>query len=254
MGKSVDGEAVIAVVIESDDAISDRVCGVLRNIGFVVHDESSGQRGVSLAAQVKPDLVIVGFGLPDIDGIETIRRLSSALESYVLALLDPANEIKLVQALDAGADGYCSKPLRDGEFRAQVDALMRRHAISARARQSDPGQEPQQLRHGQLTLDSSGWEVRMDGVLVALTATEFSILHVLMSAPGRVRSKRELARRVNLNEEDLDHGFVTESDVRSIEVHVANLRRKLGDSARASQWIETVRGVGYRLVNGRTSA
>ncbi|WP_313813949.1 response regulator transcription factor [Glutamicibacter sp.] len=248
----MDGEAVIAVVIENDDAERNRICVVLRQIGFTVHEENSGVRGVGLATQTVPELVIVGFGLPDIDGIETIRRLSTVSDAYILAVLEPDDEIKVVLALDAGADGYSSKPLREGEFRAQVDALIRRQALTSRSVQEAKGQVQQILRHGSLTLDPAAWEVKLDGEQIILTATEFALLQILMRSPGRVHSKRELARRVNLNGDNHGNEYVTDSDVRSIEVHVANLRRKLGDSARASQWVETVRGVGYRLVNGRT--
>lgn len=243
------GENAVAVVIEKDDQLRDRISGILRQIGFMVHEECSGRRGSARAFNDRPQLVVVGFGLPDIDGVATIRRLSAKLESRILAVLDPSTEIDVVLALDAGADAYTPKPLRDGEFRALVDAQMRRQIRAQKSRKASKTLDDHSLIHGALTLNSSSWEVRLDGELVTLTATEFALLHVLMRAPGRVRSKKELARRVTLGNDD--SGYVTDADVRSIEVHIANLRRKLGDSARAAQWIETVRGVGYRLVNDK---
>ncbi|MFJ2619895.1 response regulator transcription factor [Glutamicibacter sp. NPDC087344] len=243
------GEIAKAVVIEYDESVRGKMTTSLRQIGYAVHEESSGQRGVALAQRVKPDLVVVGFGLPDIDGIETIRRLNANLEADILAVMDISEEIEVVLTFDAGADGYCPKPLREREFRARVDAFSRRKARINQLLSDRHGATPRVLSHGALRLDSSTWEVHLDGAPIVLTATEFTLLHVLMQVPGRVRSKKELARKVSADSDDLELGYVSDSDVRSIEVHIANLRRKLGDSARSSLWIETVRGVGYRLVN-----
>ncbi|MGC0269946.1 response regulator transcription factor [Glutamicibacter soli] len=249
MGKNVVGEIAKAVVIEYDEAVRGKMTTLLRQIGFAIQEESSGQRGVALAHRAKPDLIVVGFGLPDIDGIETIRRLSAHLDAYILAVMDVSEEIEVVLAFDAGADGYSPKPLREREFRARIDSFSRRQARINQMLSDRQGSAVEVLSHGALRLDSSTWEVHLDGMPIVLTATEFTLLNVLMQVPGRVRSKKELARRVSLEGDDLEHGYVSDSDVRSIEVHIANLRRKLGDSARSSQWIETVRGVGYRLVN-----
>lgn len=250
IGESVIGENAVALVIEKDDQLRGRISGILRQVGFVVHEECSGRKGAARAFIDRPQLVVVGFGLSDIDGVATIRRLSVKLESRILAVLDPSTEIDVVLALDAGADAYTPKPLRDGEFRALVDALTRRQIRTQKTRKASKALQDHSLVHGALTLDSSTWEVRLEGEPVTLTATEFALLQVLMRAPGRVRSKKDLARMVTLNHDD--SGYVTDADVRSIEVHIANLRRKLGDSARTAQWIETVRGVGYRLVNDKS--
>lgn len=242
-------DVIVAVVIAQENEQRATMSNLLRQVGMTVNEAISGRAGVELSVRIKPDLVVVGFGLPDIDGVETIRRLHASCDAFLLAVMDVSEEIEVVLAYDAGADSCCPTPLREREFRAQVDAFSRRHVFTKRKISAVYDPAVQVLRHGELSVDVATWEVSLDGKQIDLTATEFTILHMLMLRPGRVRSKKELARRIGLDGVEDENVYVSSSDVRSIEVHVANLRRKLGDSARESHWIETIRGVGYRMVN-----
>lgn len=218
---------------------------VLRHAGFVVVRANAGQLDAQLLAEAGANLIVVGGGLPDIDAHEIIRRLRPQTKAHIMLITDEADEFDVVLALEAGADQYMIAPVSLREFRARVNAILR---LQERLCEQPNGEtQTEQLRHGELLLNTSTWDVSISGQVIPVTATEFSLLHVLMLAPGKVRSKQEMVRHTNGYDEH-NEGYISAADERSIEVHIANLRRKLGDSARNPRWIETVRGVGYRLV------
>ncbi|GAA2957907.1 MULTISPECIES: response regulator transcription factor [Glutamicibacter] len=243
------GENRKAVVIEHEFETRAVLSRMLKHVGFVVQEASTGEEGVDLATRSNPEVIVVGYGLRDIDGHETLRRISARVNALLLAVLETNDEFEVVHAYDSGADGVVAKPIKKREFRARVDSFVRRqdninNLLALRERRAD-----QILRHRNLALNVVTWQVTIDDVPVKLTATEFSLLRALLVYPGHVRSKKELARILGDEDElgavDL---YVSPAAVRSIEVHIANLRRKLGDSAREERWIETVRGVGYRMI------
>lgn len=251
---SLAGDVRKAVVIEHEFEVRAVLSRLLRQVGFVVHETSSGEIGVELAERINPQVIVVGSGLRDIDGHETLRRLSNRVSAHLLAVLESDEEFDVVHSFDAGADGVMSKPLREREFRARIDSFVRRQASTSRLLALGESQRGRILSHRNLTLNVVTWQVMIDAESVELTATEFSLLRALLLHPGHVRSKKELARM--LNDEDGAGAvdlYVSPAAVRSIEVHIANLRRKLGDSARTELWIETVRGVGYRMVGEQNS-
>ncbi|WP_404288946.1 response regulator transcription factor [Glutamicibacter arilaitensis] len=247
---SLAGEVRKAVVIEHEFEVRAVSSRLLRLVGFVVQETSSGEVGVELAERLNPQVIVVGSGLRDIDGHETLRRLSARVNAHLLAVIDSNDEFDMVQAYDAGADGVVTRPLREREFRARIDSFVRRQDSTGKLLAIGKSQAGRILRHRNLTLNVVTWQVMIDDHVVELTATEFSLLRALLQHPGHVRSKKELARI--LDDEDGAGAmvlYVSPAAVRSIEVHVANLRRKLGDSARKELWIETVRGVGYRMIS-----
>lgn len=262
-------ERRIAVVVEDDADIRGLLEVVLQQSGFDVLSTDSGVAGVKMAEKHRPDLVTLDIGLPDIDGFETARRIRRVSDAHILMLTARSDEIDTVLGLESGADEYVTKPFRPRELRARVDAIMRRRASIEGVQRGDSPTEGQpavqavddsvtevasdtaHLRAlNGLVVDVAMYSVHVDGQPTIVTPTEFTLLEALVGARGHIRTKTDLVRR--LRDEELDAGtYVSAADERSVEVHVGNLRRKLGDSVQKPRWIETVRGVGYRTVAKR---
>ena len=258
-------ERRIAVVVEDDADIRGLLEVVLQQSGFDVHSTDSGVAGVELVDSHCPDLVTLDIGLADIDGFETARRIRSVSDAHILMLTARSDEIDTVVGLESGADEYVTKPFRPRELRARVDAIMRRRTTFSGIAHGATPDETLPAAQGQaqvvtdeahlrslngLVMNVATYSVHVDGKARTVTPTEFTLLESLLGAKGHIRTKTELVRR--LRNEDFDAGtYVSASDERSVEVHVGNLRRKLGDSVHEPRWIETVRGVGYRAVTRR---
>ena len=224
-----------ALVIEDAPDICMLVCDTLRQAGFDATGAGSGARGLELAGKLSPDLVTLDLTLPDIDGIEVCRQLRAVTNAYVIVLSARDEETDRLIGLEVGADDYMVKPFSPRELRARVGAMFRRPRLD------DPGSdhEPSVLRFGEMRVDRDGREVTLDGTPVALTRTEFDLLVTLMSRPHRVWERDTLARVVQHTD--------WPGDDHVIDVHVANLRHKLGENGREPRWVQTVRGVGYRF-------
>lgn len=227
----------IAVVIEDDADIRALIAEVLDQAGFSVRTASSGAEGAVLVRELQPVVTTLDVSMPGIDGFETARRIRAASATYLLMITARTEEVDVLQGLQAGADDYVTKPFRPRELRARIDAMLRR------PRQIGDGAADEWLEREGLRLNLARRLVEADGADPGLTRSEFDILVALLEAKGRVLSKAVLSQRVRGVAPD---DWVSEQDERAIEVHVANLRRKLGDSAGRPRWIETVRGVGYR--------
>ncbi|WP_343899968.1 response regulator transcription factor [Arthrobacter rhombi] len=271
-------ERRVAVVVEDDEDIRGLLEAVLLQSGFEVHQTGSGVTGVELVGQQDPELVTLDLGLPDIDGFEVARRIRRSSDAHIVMLTARTDEIDTVLGLETGADDYLTKPFSPRELRARVEAIMRRRArdrapVLPPAAPLPAGPAPAHfgtwqpdgappsatsggdaqrdcLRLNGLELDRPTYCVQVDGVEIAVTPTEFTLLHAVLAGGRTVRTKASLVRR--LRDEEADSGtFVSEADERSVEVHVGNLRRKLGDDAKSPRWVETVRGVGYRSAPAR---
>ena len=274
-------ERRVALVIEPDGEVRGTLGAILARTGFEIHCAEGGSNGVALAAEVEPDLITMALDLPDIDGFEAIRRIRWHSEAHLVVVSSWIDEADVVYGLQAGADDYLGKPLRCREFRARVDALLRRrerlrrllHPETWSERQEAaelwtreargpkravvPGpagapttMRPRLLVLNDLVVEPAGYTALLHDEELPLTPTEFALLHAILRLGRMVRSKQALVRE--LRDGDAESGtFVSAADVRSIEVHVANLRRKLGDDALDPRWIETVRGLGYRAARPR---
>ncbi|WP_416380865.1 response regulator transcription factor [Georgenia sp. H159] len=245
-----------AVVIEDDADIRYLLEVTLGQAGFAVTTAGSGQEGVDAVRELQPVITTLDISLPDFDGFEVARRVRAFSDTYILMLTGRAEEIDTLLGLDAGADDYVTKPFRPREVRARIEAMLRRPRAAAAAPDStvpvpaaaqpadDDGASV--LGHGDLRLDRDARVVSLGGQPLELTRSEFDILTALLANPRRVLTKAQLARAVW--SDSYDTGVeATEADRRSVEVHVANLRRKLGEDASRPRYVETVRGVGYRL-------
>ncbi|MBG6238786.1 DNA-binding response OmpR family regulator [Mycetocola sp. CAN_C7] len=259
-----------AVVIEDDADIRGLVETVLRQAGFEVTSTASGTEGVELVRTIKPTIVTLDIGLIDIDGLEVARRLRLFTDCYIVMLTAQSDEADLLFGLESGADDYVIKPFRPRELRARIEAMLRRPRTSplavpdavapvtapvaqAAASVSAPATavitadvDELVYVHNGLLLNADTRTVELQGAELDLTRTEFDLLRSLLNSKRRVRSKADLVRELR-DEVYVANDFVSESEERSIEVHFANLRRKLSDDPKHPRWIETVRGVGYRL-------
>lgn len=249
----------MAVIIEDDGDIRSILEAVLQQSGFETHAVGTGTEGVEAVRSHAPDIITLDLGLPDFDGFEVVRQVRQFSDGYIVMLSARADEMDTLLALEAGADDYLTKPFRPRELRARVSAMLRRPRqagtgpVRPQLLEPDPAaaqtvSEPESgaLVHNGLLIDQSTRTAQLQGRDVELTRTEFDLLHALMESGRVVRTKPDLVRR--LRYEHYDTGaFVSDADERAVEVHIGNLRRKLGDDPRSPRWLETVRGVGYRL-------
>lgn len=252
-------DARVGLVIEDDHDIRELVRTVLSQAGFDVSVASSGAEGVLVAKTLNPDVITLDLGLPDIDGFEVSRQIREFSDAYIVMLTARTEELDTLIGLESGADDYLTKPFRPRELRARIAAMMRRprsvadpsEAMPADAAADSGAVHPERgnFSHNGLELSYASRTVVVDGKEMNLTRTEFELLHALLEAGRTVRTKSDLVRR--LRDEDYDVGsYISEADERSVEVHMGNLRKKLGDSPQKPRWLQTVRGVGYRLAPG----
>jgi DNA-binding response OmpR family regulator len=244
-------EARIAVVIEDEEDIRSLLSAVLAQAGFMVHGAGTGEEGLELVLAHQPLVTTLDVNMPGMDGFETAKRIRAVSATYIVMLSARTEEIDALQGLEAGADDYVAKPFRPRELRARIDAMLRRprHHLSttpATPVAVETAAPVGWLEHQGLRLNPETRIVSIDGVDLDLTRSEFDILADLLGSGRRVRAKSDLAMMLR-GEQYTGVEFVSDSDARAIEVHVANLRRKLGESPSSPRWIETVRGVGYRL-------
>ena len=226
------------LVVEDTDEIRELVATVLGKAGFDVRTVGTGAECMAEIRRQAPDLIVLDLGLPDADGTEICRQVRAETECYVLMLTARAEEVDLLIGLAVGADGYMAKPFSPRELVARVQAMLRRPR-SVVPTPREPIEETVR-RLAELEVDEDSREVRVDGSVVDLTRTEFDLLAALASRPGRVLQRETLLREVWQTD--------WEGNLRLVEAHMSNLRRKLVAAGLNSPEIRTVRGVGYRLV------
>ena len=244
-------EARVAVVIEDEEDIRSLLSAVLAQAGFTVHGAANGLEGLDLVREHQPLVTTLDVNMPGMDGFETAKRIRALSTTYIVMLSARTEEIDALQGLEAGADDYVAKPFRPRELRARIDAMLRRprHHLATALPVGiidDDHLAADWLEHQGLRLNPETRIVMVDGTDLDLTRSEFEILAHLLRSGRRVRAKSDLAMMLR-GESYTGVEYISDSDARAIEVHVANLRRKLGESPASPRWIETVRGVGYRL-------
>lgn len=223
---------VKVVIVEDEPDISDALAHNLRREGFKVWQEFDGVAGLERIRSCAPDVVLLDVMLPRLDGLEVCRSIKGdpvLREICVIMVTARGEESDLVVGLALGADDYVRKPFRTREVVARVHAVMRRGRLAAV--ESDSAR-----RCGEVLLDPQRHEVLVNALPIQLTATEFRLLHVLMSGDGRVFTRDQL-----LNKVIGDNAVVID---RNIDVHIRAIRRKIGP---ARDLIKTIRGVGYRM-------
>jgi two-component system KDP operon response regulator KdpE len=199
--------------------------------GFIVRDCDSGQLGLSEIALRRPDIVVLDLGLPDISGVEVLKRLREWTQVPVLILSVLGNEDDKVAALDAGADDYLTKPFNGRELLARLRVMMR-HA--------KPEDGVSIVRFGSVEVDFTRRVVTKRGSEVPLTAKEYALVRVLVAHRGKVLTHRQILRDV--------WGPTAEKRTHYLRVYLDRLRRKLEDDPKHAKYFLTVLGVGYRFV------
>ncbi|NLJ36902.1 MAG: response regulator transcription factor [candidate division WS1 bacterium] len=222
------------LVVDDDDAIRRVVGAKLKLEGYTPIPVSTGQEAFRALEERQPHLIILDLGLPDIDGVTVCQRIRSRSSIPIIILSARSEEINRIVGLEIGADDYVTKPFSLDELMARVKAVLRRA-------NPDRGFAPTEtvIQVGDITIDTDGHEVTVARKRVDLTPTEFSLLSALAEKPGRVYSHQELLHMVW----DYD-----QYDTHLVEVHIANLRRKIEKNPRKPHRVVTVRGVGYKLV------
>jgi DNA-binding response OmpR family regulator len=223
--------AATVLVVEDERKLRELVRSYLERAGFAVLSTESGAEAITIAASAAPGLVILDLGLPDVPGESVLRELRAMGPVPVLILTAMSSESDRIRGLELGADDYVTKPFSPRELVLRVQAILRRG-----------GQQDEQgvtSYGGVLVIDEPKRQVLVSGQSVALTPTEWGVLVALASVPGRVYSRLELINRVR--------GHEFEGYERTVDSHVKNLRRKLGDDPADPQIVQTVLGGGYRL-------
>lgn len=213
------------LVVEDEASLAKQLTAALRRAGYAVDHAGDGERADLLAHDERYDAVVLDLGLPRVDGLTLVRRWRETGQGMpVLVLTARGSWHEKVQGIDSGADDYMAKPFRMEELLARLRALIRRSS----------GQIHPELRCGAVVLDPRSGKVTLEGAEVKLTSHEFRVLSYLMHHRERVVSQGELTEHIYAQ------GF--DRDSNTVEVFIARLRRKLGPS-----YIETVRGLGYRM-------
>jgi len=224
------------LIIEDETDIAEMIALRLRKEGFAVETVETGPRGLESVLRGNHDLVILDLMLPGMNGMEILKRVraqSPAMTPPILILSAKGDEGDIVAGLELGADDYLTKPFQMAVLVARINALLRR--VNMHAEQA--AMPPRQMEVGPITIDPERYQVFVEGEPITLTITEYRLLVALVQAEGRVLTRNQL----------IDKAIGTDAIVtdRTIDVHLTALRGKLGPGR---EMIQTVRGIGYRLV------
>jgi two-component system, OmpR family, response regulator RegX3 len=222
------------LVVEDEEAIAEAVSYALRDAGYDVDCADDGDEAIAAARREPYDLMVLDLLLPGTPGLDICRTVREESDLPIVMLTARDTELDRVTGLDLGADDYVTKPFSVSELVSRVRALLRRRELDRAARISNV------VDVGGLRLDISRYIATVDGAPLRLTASEFRLVQLLASEPGRVFTRDELVKHIWQSD------FV--GDRRAIDVHISNLRRKLEVDPRHPKRLLTVRGVGYKLV------
>ncbi len=221
------------LVADDNPKIVEVLSAYLTAEGFVVDAVEDGSAAEDAVRRAVPDLAVLDVMMPGLDGIELTRRLQREHDIPVILVTARTDEVDRLVGLEVGADDYVTKPFSPREVVARVKAVLRRVERGSTAAGEGP------VRVGDLEVDAASRRVTLAGRRVELTRTEFDILATMAAHPGRVYSRMQLMEAAQ--------GDAYEGYERTVDAHVKNVRRKLGDDPRKPRWIRTVFGVGYKL-------
>ena len=223
------------LVVEDEASIASFVSLYLKNAGYKVRAVASGTDALAQVELEQPALIVLDLMLPDIDGIEVCRRLRQRRDIPILMLTARDEDIDKIIGLEVGADDYMTKPFNPRELVARVKSILRRSTPARRESESA------QIQHGDLRVDAGRREVHVGDEEIQLAPKEFDLLWELLDHRGLVLTRDQLLERV--------WGYTFAGDTRTVDVHVRQVRRKLGDASP----IVTVWGVGYKVAPARDS-
>jgi len=231
----VEGTAKTVLLVDDEPAIIDVLERYLRDDGFVTVRAHDGSTALAAFSNHRPDLVLLDINLPDFPGTDVLRRMRALRDVPVIMLTARVEEVDRVVGLELGADDYIGKPFSPREVAARVKSVLRRSGRAAAA-----AGVPRRI--GGLTIDVPAHEVTVDGAPVALTPMQFRILDVLSQHVGQTLTRDQLIERVSSSGDVYD---------RTLDRHIANLRSRIGDDATVPRYIQTVFGIGYKLLEPR---
>lgn len=218
------------LLVEDDAPIRIALTRSLTTLGHAVETATTGADALAQVIRVAPELMVLDLGLPDIDGQAVLRMLRGNSDVPVIVATARDDDVDVVSTLDCGADDYLVKPFSGRQLDARIRAVLRR---------CGNGQPPAPLQIGELQVDPSSRQARLDGCRLELSAKEFDLLRLLVERAGAVVSKQELLAEVWRQP--------ASSGTKTVDVHLSWLRRKLGESGQAPRYLHTVRGAGVRL-------
>jgi len=221
----------VALVIDDEPQIRRLLRVTLEANGYAVLDAATGQDGIVQAAQGRPEIILLDLGLPDLDGVEVLKRIREWSRVPVIILSVRDREGDKIAALDAGADDFVTKPFSSGELLARLRTALRR---------SQPQPAGAIFRAGKIEVDLAARVVRKAGVEIKLTPTEYALLRLLVVHAGKVLTHRQLLTEV--------WGPNAVEQTHYLRVHIAHLREKLEDDAARPKFIHTEPAVGYRAM------
>ena len=219
------------LIIDDDTALCELVAEYLQPLGFAVEAVNRGDTGVERALRSEHDLILLDVMLPGQNGFEVLRQIRESSKIPVLMLTARGDDVDRIVGLEIGADDYLPKPFNPRELAARIRAILRR------ASSRDDSEGATTLTVGDVEMELGTRLVRRGGTVVDLTAVEFEVLERLLRAAGRITTREELSRDVL--------GRSPSPFDRSIDMHISNLRKKLGHQSGDAERIKTVRGVGY---------
>ncbi len=230
------------LIVDDEPSIVELVRFTLEKEGFRTEAATDGHQALEAVERSRPDLVLLDLMLPGIDGLDVCRQLRQKARIPIIMLTAKATEVDKVVGLELGADDYITKPFSPRELVARVRAVLRRSQARAEASAAEGGAQPaagQELRAGDIRMDVARHQVWVGERLVELTPKEYELLRTFMANKGIVLTRELLLDRV--------WGYDFAGDTRTVDVHVVRLRQKLEDDPAHPRYIETVRGVGYRM-------
>ncbi|MEH7414732.1 response regulator [Neobacillus drentensis] len=220
------------LVIDDEPQIQKLLRVTLQAQGFEIVAASSGEEGILKTTMVRPDLIVLDLGLPDIPGMEVLHRIRDWTQIPIVVLTAKDREEDKITALDSGADDYVTKPFGMGELVARIRVALRHNAKS---------QDEPILDFGRLVIDLSGRTVELDGEKIKLTPTEYELLKILATNAGRVMTHKQLLQKVW-------GGHQYDTDSHYLRVYIGHLRKKIETDSARPNFIITEPGIGYRFM------
>ena len=220
------------LIVEDDKQIRAFIQSSLEMQKYKVFCAVTGQEALNMFAARTPDVIILDLGLPDLDGLEIIRRIREYSQVPIIVVSARDQDTEKIEALDAGADDYLTKPFSIHELHARLRVILRRHETQA-------VDSTASYRSGDLVINTDSHLVYLKGKEIHFTPIEFNILALLIKNPGRVVTHTKILQTV--------WGSYLESDAQTLRVFMANIRRKLGEDPASPRYIITEVGIGYRF-------
>lgn len=222
------------LIIEDDENIAALVRKYAEKTGFRVIVALDGQTGLDYAQQIQADCIILDLMLPDISGVDILKQLRKTKETPVIILTAKVEEVEMLLGLELGADDYVTKPFKPNVLMARVKAVLRRSQSNL------SNEKPEIIQVGALKIDATKHRVWLEGKALEFSPIEMRLISVLASHPGQVFSRDQLMEKIYEGKGK----FVFD---RTMDVHIANIRKKLGEDSKQPRFIQSVFGVGYKF-------